>query len=72
MIFARSIRRAGWDVGFTRWPISASPSLAKSSIADSITSACPFPASNMPVVLGGESFVALAEGLQNALRALAD
>ena len=53
-----------------RWPISASPSLAKSSIADFITSACPFRLRTCPCRVGGESFVALAEGLQNALWAL--
>lgn len=46
----------------------ASPLHVLRSITGSITTGWRSPASHMPhVVLGGESFVALAEGLQNAL-----
>ena len=59
-------------VGFHRCqPSLASASPACRSSTGSITSAWPSPAGqHAHVVLGGESFVALAEGLQNALWAL--
>ena len=53
------------------WPISASRSPACRSIIGSITSGSPGRGfEHAHVILGGESFVALAEGLQNALWSL--
>jgi hypothetical protein len=52
------------------WANWASPSRACRSIIASTTSGWPIPDLSTPMSLGGESFVALAEGLQNALWSL--
>ena len=53
------------------WAMPASRSPARRSITGSTTSGSPIRGfEHAHVVLGGESFVALAEGLQNALWAL--
>jgi hypothetical protein len=63
---------AGWAYRISpTWPIWASPSPENGSIIVSITSRLAYSGfEHAHVILGGESYVALAEGLQNALWAL--
>ena len=70
--FARSIRRAGWDCRTSRkWPILGVTIAGELLDCRLYHFRLPFSGfEHAHVVLGGESFVALAEGRQNALWAL--
>src|SRR5271163_4368607 len=62
---------AGWDCRILpTWPTLALRSPARCSIIGSITSVACSGFEHAHVILGGESYVALSEGLQNALWAI--